>query len=98
MPRSRAHDRDLGIRKISYTTRALAGAGIVFVGAFSAFLADKASSSTSRSTSSNTVTNQVQPGVDDGSGSAATPSPNDSSFQDQSQNQAPPAHTRSGGS
>lgn len=93
MPRSRAHDRDLGIREISYATRALAGAGIVFVGAFSVFLANRASSTPSQSTPLNAVTNQVQPGTDD-AGGVATPSPNDS-FQ----NQAPPqVHTRSRGS
>jgi hypothetical protein len=97
VPRSRAHDRDLGIRKISYATRALAGAGIVFVGAFAAFLADRASSTPSQSTTSNPVTSEVQPGADNGSSGAATPSPNSSS-QDQSQYQVPHAHTRSGGS
>jgi hypothetical protein len=98
VPRSRAHDRDLGIRKISYATRALAGAGIVFVGAFSVFLANRASSTPGQSTSSNPVTNQVEPSGADGASGAATPSPNDSSSQDQPQYQAPQAHTRSGGS
>ncbi len=100
MPRSKTHDRDLGIRKISSATRTLAGAGILFVGAFSVFLASRASSSSGQSTTP--VTSQVQPAAGDASGSAAVPVPNDSSqYQQQYQPQyqpAPRAQTRSGGS
>lgn len=91
MPRSKAHDRDLGIRKISFTTRVLAGAGVVFVGVFSAFLASRA---TSHATSATPVTSQVQPGVNQDDGRVGTPVPNDP-IQNAP---APRSHTRSGGS
>ncbi len=73
MPRSRAHDRDLGMRKISMTTRVLAGGGIVFVGLFSAFLASRAPS---HATSATPATSQVQPGVTPGDGGAGASVPN----------------------
>jgi hypothetical protein len=95
VPRSKAHDRDLGIRKISSTTRVLAGAGVVFVGVFSAFLASRATShATSATPVTSQVTSQVQPGVNQDDGGVGTPVPNDPV-----QNApAPRSHTRSGGS
>ena len=92
MPRSTAHDRDLGIRKISSTTRILAGAGVVFVGAFSAFLASRAPSHAS--TTANSVPSQVQPGVDEESGVSPSVVPNDPVANVP----IPQAHTRSRGS
>jgi hypothetical protein len=90
VPRSKAHDRDLGIRKISSTTRILAGAGIAFVGLFSAFLASRAPS---HATATTPVASQVQSGVNQ-DGGAATPAQNNPIEQAP----APQSHTRSGGS
>jgi hypothetical protein len=103
VPRSKAHDRDLGIRKISSTTRILAGAGIAFVGLFSAFLASRAPSHATASTPvtsqvqpgvTTPVTSQVQPGVNQDGGAAATPVQN-SPIENAP---APQAQTRSRGS
>jgi hypothetical protein len=90
VPRSRTHDRDLGIRKISSTTKVLAGGGVVFVGLFSAFLASRAPS---HATSATPVTSPAQPGVSP-SNDAATPVQNNPIENAP----APRAHTRSGGS
>ena len=47
----RSGDRDIGMRKISFTTRALAVAGVVATGALSLFVADRASGSSNSSPS-----------------------------------------------
>ena len=58
MAPSRSRDRDAGMRKISIATRMFAGAGIVLVGAFSAFLASRSTGSGSAGTV-NSVTSPV---------------------------------------
>jgi hypothetical protein len=97
VPRSKAHDRDLGIRKISSATRILAGAGIVFVGAFSAFLASRASSSAGQSVTSTPVTSPAQR-ADGGGDTGTATTPYDSSQYQPRYQPAPQAHTRSGSS
>lgn len=45
----RSGDRDVGMRKISFTTRALAVAGVVATGVLSLFVANRASGSSNNS-------------------------------------------------
>ncbi len=96
MAPSRSNRRDDGMRKVSWSTRVAAGAGAVFVAAFSLFLAGRASgsSSTSPATSATTPPSpSVNPSPDAGAtGATAATSPPDT---------LPPVervHTRSRGS
>jgi hypothetical protein len=92
-------DRDNGMRRISSTTRWLAGAGFALVAAFSGFFAAKASSSSSNTTPSvNTPAATVPtapPATDPGSGSA---SPAQTVPTSPPVTYPPQRHTRSGGS
>jgi hypothetical protein len=93
-------DRDNGMRRISSTTRWLAGAGFVLVAAFSVFFSEQASSGSGSTSAVDTpvatvAPATVAPAADNGSGSVSTP---------QVVPTAPPitnppqSHTRSGGS
>jgi hypothetical protein len=88
-------DRDNGMRRISSTTRWLAGAGFVLVAAFSVYFSEQASSGNGSTSTVNTPVATAPPATDNGSGSVSTP---------QVVPTAPPitnpprSHTRSGGS
>ena len=93
-------DRDNGMRRISSTTRWLAGAGFVLVAAFSVYFSEQASSGSGGTSTVNTPVATAPPATTpaatgSGAGSASTP---------QVVPTAPPitnpprSHTRSGGS
>jgi hypothetical protein len=89
-------DRDDGMRRISSTTRWLAGVGIALVAAFSLFFAERAASSSGNSTPSmNTPVATAPPATNGGSSSGPSAQPVET---------APPVtyppvrHTHSGGS
>ncbi len=91
-------ERDNGMRRISSTTRWLAGVGFALVAAFSLYFGERASSASSSSSSTPAVTAPIAtaaPATD--AGSSASPSP-------QPTQTAPPItyppqrHTRSSGS
>jgi len=88
-------DRDNGMRRISSTTRWLAGVGFVLVAAFSVYFSERASSGSSSTPAVNAPVATAPPATDGASGSASTPQPVPT---------APPitnpprSHSRSGGS
>jgi hypothetical protein len=87
-------DRDNGMRRISSTTRWLAGTGFVLVAAFSVYFSERASSGGS-STTVNTPVATAPPATDAPSGSASTPQPVPTSPPITN---PPRSHTRSSGS
>ncbi len=68
----RPADRDNGMRRISATTRWLAGLGVALVAAFSGFFAAKASSSSSSTPTVNTPVATAPPVTNGGSSSGST--------------------------
>jgi len=97
---SKSRDRDAGMRKISRATRIFAGAGIVLVGTFSAFLASRSAGSGSAGTT-NSVTSPgatLPPStlVPDTSGGSARPVPTTPTLPPETS--PPHVHARSGGS
>ncbi len=100
MAPSRSRDRDAGMRKISIATRMFAGAGIVLVGAFSAFLASRSTGSGSAGTV-NSVTSPVATAppstlAPDSSGASAQSVPTTPTLPPETN--PPHIHVRSGGS
>jgi len=96
-------DRDNGMRRISSTTRWLAGIGVALVAAFSGFFAAKATSSASSTPSVNTpvATAPVTapPVTDNGNGTGTGASTPTQPVQTSPPVTYPPQrHTRSGGS
>ena len=104
MAPQRPADRDNGMRRISSTTRWLAGAGMALVAAFSFFFAERASSSSGSSTPSVntpavTAPPATSPAVTDGGSTSASPVQPTRPVQTAPPVTYPPQrHTRSGGS
>jgi len=92
-------DRDNGMRRISSTTRWLAGLGVALVAAFSGFFAAKAASSSGSTPSVNTPVATAPP-VTDGGSSSGSPSaqPSQTTPTSPPVTYAPRPQTRSHGS